>query len=406
MMICVRRWISISFFNLLIVAFLGVILRYKIAFYFPFLEQKFILDSHSHFAFTGWVTQTLMVLMVHYLSLQNNVEVFKKYRWLLYANLISSYGMLLSFLLQGYGFVSISFSTLSVFVSYFFAVRYWKDLNKMNKKKVSHLWFQAALLFSVISSIGAFALAYMMANKISHQNWYLASIYFFLHFQYNGWFLFAGMGLAVSKIETLKETVEHLKIVFWLFFLACIPAYFLSVLWMPIPYSVFSIIIAAVIAQLVGWFIMLKVLIKNKFIINQQFSKCGKLLLLLSAIAFSIKLLLQSGSVHPALSHLSYGFRPIIIGYLHLILLGVTSIFILGYIVGTEMISVNKKMIAGIIIFVTGVIINELLLMIQGVQALSYNSVPYINTLLFTTAIILFLGIGIIFVSQNNKEIK
>ena len=120
--------------------------------------------------------------------------------------------MLVCFFMQGYAFFSISFSTLSVFVSYFFAAYYWKDLNRMNGKKVSHWWFKAALVFSVMSSFGAFALAYMMANKIMVQTLYLASIYFFLHFQYNGWFFFAGMGLLVSKFEIIPATVKPLQI--------------------------------------------------------------------------------------------------------------------------------------------------------------------------------------------------
>ncbi len=391
--IFLHRWLKISFVNLFIVAILGVTLRYKIAFYFPFLQQKFVLHSHSHFAFAGWITQTLMVLLVHHLSLKNGEQVFKKYRWLLYANLITAYGMLLSFIIQGYAFFSISFSTLSILVSYIFAVCYWKDLNKMNEKKVSHLWFKTALVFSVISSIGAFGLAFMMANKISHQNWYLSAIYFFLHFQYNGWFLFAGLGLLVAKLEKINGVAKQLKMAFWLFCGACIPAYFLSVLWLPIPLIIYYIIIAAVIAQLVGWGLMIKIFVQQKWFFRQYFSKQGQVLLLFSAIAFTIKLLLQTGSVHPGLSQLSYGFRPIIIGYLHLVLLGVTSIFIFGYIVSFELIPVTKKLIRGIFIFVAGVIINELLLMAQGVAALTYTSIPYINILLLIAAVILFSGI-------------
>ena len=127
--------------------------------------------------------------------------------------------------------------------------------------------------------------------------------------------------------------------------------------------------------------------------ISQQFTRNGQILLVLSAIAFTIKLILQSGSIHPELSHLSYGFRPIIIGYLHLVLLGVTSIFIIGYIVSFELIKINKSLISGIYIFVAGVIINELLLMVQGVAALTYTSIPHINGLLLAAAGILFSGI-------------
>lgn len=399
MSIFLRRWLSISFLNLLIVASLGVILRYKIAFFFPYLQQKFILDSHSHFAFTGWITQTLMVLLVQYLSLKDD-QAFKRYRWLLCGNLLAAYGMLISFAIEGYAFISISFSTLSIFVSYFFALCYWRDLNKMNEMKISHWWFKASLLFSIISSIGAFGLAYMMVNKISHQNWYLSAIYFFLHFQYNGWFFFAGTGLLVSKLETIETTLRPIKIAFILFSTACFPAYFLSVLWLPIPSIIFYLIIACVIAQLAGWLIMVKVFFTTRHYISREFSKYSKLLLLLSGIAFSIKLLLQCGSVHPALSQLSYGFRPIIIGYLHLVLLAVTSIFIVGFIVNFYMIPITKVLITGIYIFVAGVILNEVLLMIQGIGALSYTSIPGINILLLIAGLILFTGIGIIFLSR------
>ena len=165
-----RRWLTVSFFNLLLVAALGITLRYKIAFYLPFVEQKFLLHSHSHFAFSGWITQTLMVLMVHYLALKNGEQIIKRYRWLMYANCITAYGMLISFILEGYAFFSISFSTLSIFVSYFFAVYYFKDLARLKEANVSRNWFKAALFFNVLSSVGAFSLAYMMANKLMVQN--------------------------------------------------------------------------------------------------------------------------------------------------------------------------------------------------------------------------------------------
>ena len=386
------KWLSISFLNLLLVAFLGFILRYKIAFYLPLSNQKYILHSHSHFAFSGWVTQSLMVLLIYYLSSKIGEDVFEKYRLLLYANLICSYGMLITFIIQGYGLFSISFSSLSILVSVIFTIYFWKDLNRIKKRASSILWFKAALTFGIASSLGAFSLSYLMANKISDQNWYLASIYFFLHFQYNGWFLFAGMGLLSDKLEFLIHERKKLYYIFYLFFFACIPAYFLSVLWIPFSGIIYLLLIAAVIAQLIAWALMMNIFFNNMVQISKQLSTQGRNLFILSAIAFTIKLLLQSGSIHPALSQLSYGFRPIIIGYLHLVLLGVTSIFIIGYIISFKLIKINKLLITGTIIFVAGIIINELLLMIQGVAALSYTGIPYINETLLGAAIILLSG--------------
>ena len=148
---------------------------------------------------------------------------------------------------------------------------------------------------------------------------------------------------------------------------------------------------------------MIRIFVQQKQFIHQHFSKQGKLLLLLAAIAFSIKLLLQTGSVHPALSQLSYGFRPIVIGYLHLVLLAVTSIFLLGYIVSFKLVPLSKKLLAGIFIFVAGIIINEMLLMVQGVAALTYTPVEGINILLLLAALILCSGIAVLFISQLKK---
>ena len=394
------KWLSISILNLLFVAALGLVLRYKIAYSLPFLDQKYILHSHSHFAFSGWITQTLMVLMIYYLSTTLSKEINTRYRSLLYANLISSYGMMISFIIQGYGLYSISFSTLNIFVFCSFAFYFWQDLNKIKEKSTSILWFKSALIFGVISSFGAFNLAYMMANKMSNQNMYLTSIYFFLHFQYNGWFLFAGMGLLNDKLEMITGERKKLYRAFQLFCFACVPAYFLSILWMEFINNIYILLISAVIAQLAAWIIIMKICFKYGAEISGKITYYGKILLILSALAFTIKLILQSGSIHPELSHLSYGFRPIIIGYLHLVLLGVTSIFILGYIVSFGLISINKSLIRGIFIFVFGVIINELLLMVQGVAALSYTAIPYINEMLLGAAIILFSGILTMLISR------
>jgi hypothetical protein len=387
-----KKWLAVSFLNLALVASLGVALRYKIAFYLPFVQQKFVLHSHSHFAFAGWISQTLMVLLIYNLSLKKGAQVFKKYQWLLYANCITAYGMLVSFIFQGYGLFSITFSTLSIFVSYFFCVYYWKDLSAKNKKIISNWWIKAALLFNVISSVGAFGLAFMMANKIVHQNLYLAAIYFFLHFQYNGWFLFAGMGLLVAKLEQGNISLKKMRTAFLLFCVACVPAYFLSALWLPIPRIIYLIVIAAVIAQLFGWWIMVKEFIRVRAFIICNSLKYGRVLLLLAALAFSIKLLLQAGSVHPALSQLSYGFRPIVIGYLHLVLLAVTSLFLIGYLVAFQLIPVTKNLKSGIFIFVAGIILNELLLMLQGVAGLAYISIPGVGIYLLIAALILLSG--------------
>src|SRR5690606_31993483 len=325
-----KSWITISLFNLFIVALLGVLMRYKIAYSFPWADQKNLLHAHSHFAFTGWVTMALMAMMVQRLSYDLRENMFSGYKVIFLFNLISAYGMLFSFPFQGYGPISISFSTLSIFTGFAFAVKFLKDSGRIASHS-STPWFRAALFFNVISALGAFYMAYMMATKTATNTKYLSSLYYFLHFQYNGWFIFGCMGLLVPWLEAAGIKPSKLKAVFYTLTISCLFAYFLSAIWLPIPAWIFVLVIASAIVQCLAWAYLLKEIVLHKFALNSIIPKSSKWVLIISCIAISIKYLLQLGTAIPELSKIALGFRPIIIGYLHLVLLGVVSLFLLGY---------------------------------------------------------------------------
>ena len=400
MQIILKKWFRIALLNLAIVALMGVVLRYKIAFFLPFIDQRYLLHGHSHFAFAGWITQAIMTFMVAYLYSNGQENAIQKYKWFLIFNLVTAYGMLVSFPVQGYGLVSILFSTLSIFVSYGFAILFWRDLNKIKEDATSKLWFKAALIFSVLSSIGPFYLSYMMAAHHFHEKYYLLTIYFFLHFQYNGWFFFACMGLLVHKLESMGITSSLFKRIFWYFFAACIPAYFLSVLWLPMPTVVYIIVVLSAVVQLIAWGKLLKAIQSREKLFILNINRPGRILLMLVGIAFTIKLLLQMGSTHPQLSQIAFGFRPIVIGYLHLVLLGVITIFLLAYSVMQQYLSLVKTALVGLSIFIVGIILNEGFLMAQGIRALQNESITIIQVALFVVALIMFSGIAILVKSQ------
>ena len=398
-----HKWLSVAFFNLMLVAFLGCLLRYKIAYSLPFLNQKFVLNAHSHFAFSGWVTQALMALMVKFLSDKTHTDAFRKFNWILWLNVLSAYGMLLTFPFQGYATGSIIFSTASVFAGYAFAFTYWKELNKI-PASVDILFLKSALFFNVLSSAGTFSLATLMISGSTFQNLYVASIYFFLHFQYNGWFLFTCMGLLCSSLIKYGIPPQKLKPAFYLFVSACIPAYLLSALWIPMPMWVYVLVALAGIAQLVGWGIILQAIRKNLGILKANINRFTQILFFFCAIAYTLKLMLQAASAIPSLSYLSYGFRPIVIGYLHLVLLGVVSLFITSYCINHKYLILNKTTKNGVIIFVAGIIINEVFLMLQGIGDLVYISIPYIDEELLAAALILFIGLLLINVKNKLKK--
>src|SRR4051812_15024270 len=107
-------WLTAAIVNLSVVALLGVILRSKIMFSIPGIDFRNVLQSHSHYAFGGWITLCLMTLMAYEILPE---ECYQRpvYKWLLSGIFICAAGMLLSFPFVGYSYVSILFSTLFIF---------------------------------------------------------------------------------------------------------------------------------------------------------------------------------------------------------------------------------------------------------------------------------------------------
>lgn len=395
MQLNVKFWLKISLLNLCVVASLGVLMRYKIGFDFPYFEQKNLQHSHYNFAFSGWISHTLIILMIHYLQTKINGFNGNKYKTIIIAYLICSYGLLISYIIPRLDLLSIIFSTLSVFVSYIFCYQFLKDLKQLENDYLAKKWFCAALLFNVLSSFGSFYLAYMMISKNIVQDVYLSSVYFYLHFQYNGWFFFACMGLFYGFLSLKKSDHPFLETFFTLFTIACIPAYFLSTLWLKLPLWLYSITVLVAFIQVVVWFKFIGVLTKIRKGFLKNYAMSLRYILVFVGLALSIKLVLQLGSTIPTVSQLAFGFRPIVIAYLHLVLLAVISLFLLFFIYASHLISITKKIKFGLILFSIGVLLNEIILAIQGIASFSYTPIPYANELLFITALILFSGIGI-----------
>ena len=97
-----NNWIKWGLINLAIVALYGMMMRFKIAYEFPFFQQKNLLHAHSHFAFSGWISHFLYCGLAMIVIEQLGNAVRKKYKMLIIANLVCSFGMLIFFTYQGY----------------------------------------------------------------------------------------------------------------------------------------------------------------------------------------------------------------------------------------------------------------------------------------------------------------
>lgn len=213
-----KKWYCVALFNLVVLALLGLLLRYKTNFPLPFIEQKNLLHAHSHFAFNGWISFILQLIILQ--EFTNGYTKSSRF-WdrLFAASTLTNYAMIAAFAAVGYAGISIALSTLALWLSYLFVFKIYKSINRESRSDLSLSFLKASLFFLFLSSFGPYALAVIIANKSPHQYWYHNALYFFLHFQYNGWFTFAVLGLLVKRLE--KSTTFDRKSATALFLSAC-----------------------------------------------------------------------------------------------------------------------------------------------------------------------------------------
>jgi hypothetical protein len=388
-----NNWITICLINLTVVATLGVVLRSKILFSIPGIDFKFILNAHSHFAFGGWITLCILTLFT-YEILPESVNRHPRYKYLLTGILLTATGMLFSFPFQGYGFLSISFSTLFIFVTYVFSWVFIRDLIKSKPDQTTLLLCIVALASLCISSVGPFTLAYMMATHSVNLLMYKDAIYSYLHLQYNGFFTLGVFAIFFNHLNgrlslSAKQNARRFAT---LLSIAVLPTLFLSYLWHFPNFAVRSVAIVGGLLLILALFYFV-VFARSVAFVFRDTPLFTKIILGTSMIGFLLKTTMQIGIVYPALGNLIFDNRPVIIGYLHLVMLGFITLFLLGHLLHQNNFEDHDKLAkTGIIIFALAVIGNEALLMTQGLAAMLMLSCPYYPFLLWIAAVFLFAG--------------
>ena len=395
-----KKWYKVALLNLVVLAVLGLLLRYKINFPLPLMKQENLLHAHSHFAFNGWISFLLELLL-----LNDYTNDYKKSTtfWdrFFIASTIVNYGMIISFAWVGYAGISIVISTIALLLSYVFAYKLYKALPKEGHKKVSVQFVKASLFFLVLSSLGPFALPVITALKAPDQYWFHNALYFFLHFQYNGWFTFAVLSLLIKKLErSALYNVKYARIFFRILVVTCIPTYFFTTLWHHRPLFVTIIIIVTATLQFSSLYFLLKLLYQNTKTVYSNLPAICRWLYSFAIGAYVLKVMLQFFAVHPQVAQFAFGFRPVIIGYLHLIFLAFVSMYLLSLMADKKIISLDYNLTSvGLTIFAAGVILNEILLAIQGVAAIYNLYLPHLNLLLFINTFTLVTGAILLFIA-------
>ena len=386
-------WLKICVFNFFVVSVVGVMMRYNMAFSLPGFNHKFMQESHSHFAFYGWVSAGIFLFVTKYLS-ENYPKInLKKYQYLMISNQIGSYGMLFTFLYGGYFWLSIVLSSIALFTGFTYFI--FLLIDTKSNKNPEIMWLKSGAFFATFSAIGIFGLAYFSSKKEEFDVLFRASTYFYLHYQYNGFFIFSCIGLLLISLKKLGIEIEEKlnKTIFYLLFFGCFLGYGLSILWIEMNPIFYGFFILISIVQLFGAILFLNWIRKTDLFNNQNFIQ--KLLISVFGFAFILKFLLQGLSAIPALGVFAFININIVIAYLHLVLLMGISLFLIWKILQLVEIEFNKLLKFSILLLVFGIVCNEIVLALSGIFSIFY--IPFLSAkywLLFVSVVIMF-SIGI-----------
>lgn len=324
----IRKFTVQSLFFFIILGVLGTILRLKMAFpLLPELRGNYLLHAHSHIAVLGWTNVAFMAFIIYFTFSQAALQrrSLKLYFWAL---LIVNLGIAPSFVAQGYGPISIAFSTLSIVTSIWFMVLYFRGQNREDHRSPLYRFFSTGIIFYVCSAFGLVMVAMHMAAKIGGEGLFNAGVYFYLHSQYNGWMIFIVIGSVYAYLQKRGIHISANSITWqWaLLTLSFLPTYLPQIYSLQLPAWLVVIGFIGTIASLIAVTLFLQSTFKP--MMNLISNKWMRLLFGYSMLAFMIKSLMEVGGALPLLAEMIHTNRQVVIGYLHLTLLAFISTYL------------------------------------------------------------------------------
>jgi len=169
--------------------------------------------AHSHLMYFGWATPALMALIAAWLPRLSGQPLPHRFRWPMAAAVIAAVLAYVPFLLFGYQPAEIGGSrlplsvfaaTLNVLAWYAYAILYFKATRGMPRVRPLRFW-DAALIFMVLASFGAWGVAVVSRLGVEDPFWSLAMTHLFLDVFSEGWFVLAMLGLVYASHRPAHE---------------------------------------------------------------------------------------------------------------------------------------------------------------------------------------------------------
>ncbi len=360
-----RIWFHVALVNFLVAATMGVLMRLAFAIELPWLDFRFWVHAHSHVAMLGWLYMALAVLLIRSF-LPESAQSRPFYRINLLLTQVAVIGMFTSFPFQGYGPVAIGFTTAHAILSYMFFYRFLRD---MDAPGIAGLFLRVAIFFLFFSTLSLWAMPVIIVGGLQGKALYYMAVQFYLHFQFNGWFIFSVVALFLQQVHARGITISTMQATWFLRLLviSTFLTYALAVTWSNPSILLFSVNGLGVLIQLAALIVFLLILTSSIPYLKRKIHGWERWLLTTSLICFVLKILVQTAVVIPYIATISYTIRNYVIGFIHLILLGAITFFILAEALRRGVLDpISRMSQLGFILIVAGFVGSEFLLFFQG----------------------------------------
>lgn len=391
-----KYWILFSLFNFFVASVMGLMLRGAFIWEFNWIDYRNLMHGHSHVAMLGWVYLALYILIGH-CFLPKKVWAKPIYSWLFWFTQITVLGMMVSFPIQGYGAISITFSTLHILASYLYCYLVWRDQDI--KQPQIALLLKTALVLLVFSTLGVWSLGPLTISLGRGAILYQLAIQFYLHFQFHGWFTFSVLALLMGFLSQNSHFIHTTFKWFYALLLASvILTYGLVLEWGlggPVPLILNGL---GLVFQLGAFLLFIKLVKENKPNYFHDQSSLSKSFYALGLLSWMFKIIIQCATLVPSVAIVSVTIRSFMIGFIHLTMLGFVSGLLFALIFGIGIVKERKKIMqAGKYLFVIGFVLTEILLFVQGVfYWLQWGQLPAFYELIFGASVLLPISILLI----------
>lgn len=390
-----RKHILIALLYFFMIACLGLSLRLFAVVNVP-ANYRFLVHTHSHIALLGWVYTAIISLLMFLFCREKLAS--KAYRRIFWFTQFTIIGMLFTFPFTGYALFSIIFSTLFLIASYFFAWFFFKNVSSEKKKRNSYKLIRAAIWYMIISTIGPWSLGYIITAFGNDSAWYRNAIYFYLHFQYNGWFLVAITGIFLYLLEQKAFPMNRklFQPFYYLLNAGVLLSFLLSVLWMK-PSGIYYVFAGVGgLLEILAYILLFRHMMKKK--VSEFFPPSTLFYLKIAGLLLVAKLFAQFAGAFPFISDVVTVNLDLVISYLHWIFLGIISLTLLAFLDHNRLLKFGTL---SFVIFISGFVLTEFLIAYRGLTAIAkLPAIPDISPYIVLASCLLVIAIGRILFKQ------